>query len=146
MKTNYNELWKRVHKHLDNDIREAVYVLESENRIVTEEYVACIQSGMTNAYWACRYILLDVLTKNSIEIGMQDELHMLIECLLMSDVVELTKAEVEWAYDLADWEFAWIIDQDNNAPAICVTLDNLRNTEKQLVWLQQLCNRCVQEA
>lgn len=109
MKTNYRKLWMRVDKHLDNDMTD-MSLYQSERKY--EDMSACIISGMVNARLATKYLLMYALSQTDEIFDENSKLSTLINLFLRLDNIKLTKEQMDWAYDMEDWDKAYVLYKD----------------------------------
>lgn len=135
MKTSYYDLWKRASKHLNDDIAD----LHSSEEIGERSMkIACSLSGMTNAYYAIRYLIMDVLQRSDKRFSSDDDLELLIDTLLSLDKPHVTEDDIKWAYDMEYWESVSALRENGEPYNRPLTYKELKEVYNKLFRLKDI--------
>ena len=139
MKTNYYQMWMRADKHLNNDCEDLFLHEGKEGE--EETAVACSLSGMTNAYYALKYIVMHMLRDKGEPFEESADLHVLLDTLLITDAYPIRKENILWAYEMESWYAAAVLKEDTSEPF----LKPLTHDELELVSSRIYKVRCIFE-
>ena len=127
----YYKLWKRADKHLDTDITD-LFIHEGKDG-EEEEAAACSLSGMTNAYAALKYLIMDALRVGKVQFNESDKLSTLLDTMLVSDSYAVTREDIQWAYEMENWEEAYELNEDGEPYCTPRTNDELESISDK-IW------------